>query len=714
MSTNRQILLLGLLLWAQCLFVGSTFRTLPIMSGFAAMITLVIVLLRYFRPSRPTYPQKAKRWWIAPVGTLAFLTNLAVVLPWRATGQLSEETNYVYLVIDSLAHTSMTFALLLWSRRPATGHPSMIPLGCVVVLMSCAAGGASSSLTAQTALALTICIGFVLGCELILKHQLGFGELSSQNSPSSQVSKWLVPIFSLLVLSVLLMGTSGVANGTNMILPTIQSKLQEELKTSFNAMAEESYVGGTRYVRGSELGSLRKHMLGDPAEIAVQAYCQIAPGYLRGSVFDQYFRGRWIDSGSFEYQRYTRTARIPDQMIPPSSMGTTELNVTTRQPLNHFDLLPNPPNKIIPVEVLSDPSKGSIIFTPLNSFWIEASSQEIAYTPHGVVRSGVDVRRPYVIGVGQRLPPTQLIPEIQEFTLQIPSRLEMSLREYGSNIVGEANTPAKIANAVSEHFQSQYGYSLNTKIDRPRNEDPIAYFLDTQHDAHCEFFASATVMLLRSLGVRSRYVTGYIVDEISEDETGLWLGRNRDAHAWAEAYDEMTQTWFPVESTPGRTYRTIEPEQDALIAGDASGNLLENQTGLDESLFENLFNWLAAIRFSEPIVILFRVAQLPVFLGLVFFIWKRHRKATSSLDAKEELRCRRMLRRADRLLRRMNLNRAPSETLWQFSDRIHHAAGQVNVTNRQQRMLKQYADWYRAFASARYQGLSPSPVQRQS
>ncbi|MBL6725100.1 MAG: hypothetical protein ISQ09_08420, partial [Rubripirellula sp.] len=115
MSTNRQILLLGLLLWAQCLFVGSTFRTLPIMSGFAAMITLVIVLLRYFRPSRPTYPQKAKRWWIAPVGTLAFLTNLAVVLPWRATGQLTEETNYVYLVIDSLAHTSMTFALLLWS-----------------------------------------------------------------------------------------------------------------------------------------------------------------------------------------------------------------------------------------------------------------------------------------------------------------------------------------------------------------------------------------------------------------------------------------------------------------------------------------------------------------------------------------------------------------------------------------------------------------------
>ena len=134
------------------------------------------------------------------------------------------------------------------------------------------------------------------------------------------------------------MGTSGIANGTSMILPTIQSKLQDELQTSFNAMAEESYVGGTRYVRGSELGSIRQHMLGDPNDIAVQAFCDLPPGYLRGSAFDIYFRGRWIDSGSYEFERYTQQPKTPDRRILPTSPGTQELNVPTRQPLNRFVL----------------------------------------------------------------------------------------------------------------------------------------------------------------------------------------------------------------------------------------------------------------------------------------------------------------------------------------------------------------------------------------
>ena len=252
-------------------------------------------------------------------------------------------------------------------------------------------------------------------------------------------SKWLGPIFSLLALSILMMGTSAIANATSLVLPTIQSRLQEQLQTSFDAMGEESYVGGTRYVRGGRLGSLRQHMMGDPAEVALQVYCQVPPGYLRGTVFDRYRRGRWLDSGSFEYERFTRKPRIPDTMVPRSGLGSQELNVEVTEPLNRFQLVAQEPAKTINLEVLTDPSKGSLVFLPLASYWLEASSLELAVTSHGIVRSGIDVRRPYVVGVGSNLPPTELSVQTQETTTEVAESIQPVVQQYSRQICGRVS-----------------------------------------------------------------------------------------------------------------------------------------------------------------------------------------------------------------------------------------------------------------------------------
>ncbi len=712
MTAQRQAQLLGILLWAQCVFVGTTFRTFAAITLFAACITLVVFLkLRLKPPTNLSIQSRPTQWWKTTIAVGGFMIVMGIIAQWRATTRINENINYVYLVIESLGHTSVIFGFILWLIFPVRGHASMIPLGCVVALMACAAGGASSSLTAQTAVALTTCIGFLIGCEIILKGKHGFGSNPHTAISDPNLSKWLGPTFSLLVLSLLLMGSSGVANGTNLILPTIQSRLQEELQTSFNAIAKESYVGGTRYVRGSELGSLRQHMLGDPAEVAVQSYCQIAPGYLRGSVFDLYFRGRWIDSGSFDSERYTRQPRIPDQMIQPKGIGSAERRVQTQQPLNRFELIADTPEKIIEAEIISDPSKGSLIFTPLTSYWIEASSQEVAYTSHGVIRTGIDVRRPYIVGVAQELPPTPLDSAIQLTTLQVPERISEKIREYATEIAGSASTPQTIAKAISDHFQSEYGYSLTTNPERPRYTDPIEFFLAKKHDAHCEYFASATVILLRSLGVNARYVTGYVLDEMSEDDPELWLARNRDAHAWAEAYDAEAQRWFPVESTPGRTYRTIEPEQIDLIMDESGESFRENLTNFDDGFLRNLIDLFASTRVSEPLVIAFRIMQLPLFVVLTLYLWRRNKKTAQDLNAKEEIRCKRMLRNVDRLMNRAQLTRSPSETLWQFADRINDTANRHQPTDSQHLYLAKCAEWYRNFAVARYQGQRPQPLQ---
>ena len=82
-------------------------------------------------------------------------------------------------------------------------------------------------------------------------------------------------------------------------------------------------------------------------------------------------------------------------------------------------------------------------------------------------------------------------------------------------------------------------------VDRP------LYFLRSIHSGHCEMFASATVMLLRSQGIPARYVTGIVCGE----QTGNFrVCRRRDLHAWVEAWDQKRRGWYYVETTPAAAF----------------------------------------------------------------------------------------------------------------------------------------------------------------
>lgn len=94
-------------------------------------------------------------------------------------------------------------------------------------------------------------------------------------------------------------------------------------------------------------------------------------------------------------------------------------------------------------------------------------------------------------------------------------------------------------------LSSRHGYSTTFL---PGEGDPIRWFLEHPgSDAHCEVFASATALLLRSVGIPARYVVGYLAHE--RDRQGNWIVRARDAHAWVEAWCDGEQ-WVTIEATP--------------------------------------------------------------------------------------------------------------------------------------------------------------------
>lgn len=103
--------------------------------------------------------------------------------------------------------------------------------------------------------------------------------------------------------------------------------------------------------------------------------------------------------------------------------------------------------------------------------------------------------------------------------------------------------------AVAHYFAVNYHYSL-WQPGQPAgdtNSTPLADFLLRTHAGHCEYFATATVLLLRELHIPARYAVGYYVHEPSGHH---YVVRERDAHAWTLVWNHRTGAWENFDTTP--------------------------------------------------------------------------------------------------------------------------------------------------------------------
>jgi transglutaminase-like putative cysteine protease len=79
------------------------------------------------------------------------------------------------------------------------------------------------------------------------------------------------------------------------------------------------------------------------------------------------------------------------------------------------------------------------------------------------------------------------------------------------------------------------------------NDTPLSRFLLETRSGHCEYFATATVLLLRQLGIPARYAVGYAIHEPRGDS---YVVRQRDAHAWCLVWDKEHELWRDFDTTP--------------------------------------------------------------------------------------------------------------------------------------------------------------------
>ena len=742
-TLSRQQLTIAGLMLVLALFTARTFQSWGIVSVLTIATVCLSALRLRERREQPSRERKTGQstaalrsteefrdlgrsgWWQWFLG-LAITFLVCFVRAGQYVGH--ESFNPLLLMMDMIAHGSLTAILSLWILQHCHGQLLMLCLGLFIMLSCVASGGASQSLEGQTTIALITAIGFAFASEAVLDERTKRqNRKRSENRPRSEVSDGyatdafssgiqsghatrksrLGALLSIFVLSTILIVSSTVAELTDRALPNVQTAVQRTLKDTIDVAAGSATTAGTRYVNGATIGSVRESISRQPDEIALRIYAESAPGYLRGTVFDFFIQNNWYQASSRTVRPNSYSTSMEDRFIVASGNATTALQNNIGRRLRRFEIYPSGNLSIKTMEIKNDPLKGTKIFLPANTRWIEARAREISVNYHGLIMHGIDVRAPYVAGVAPERAEVNLDIRQKRVHLFIDNSSKNSVETTAEQICGEAKGPREIADRIINYFATNYSYSLQ-RSERPRGSNPIEFFLTKQTSGHCELFASATVLLLRARGVPSRYVTGYVSDEFEDDES-YWVARNRDAHAWAEAYDTETKRWFAVESTPGRRYRSLSFDDSALENGEPGSADSVELEDVQSPIWSSIRSFFAFFIASDPLARTFRLGQVPLFFFLVFLLWRRIRESRMEPEEAMDRQSRKMLSKMDRRMRRLSLVRRRNETLHQFADRIEaRYSGESDATIG---WAQKIADAYRAFATARYQGLQPPELE---
>jgi hypothetical protein len=144
----------------------------------------------------------------------------------------------------------------------------------------------------------------------------------------------------------------------------------------------------------------------------------------------------------------------------------------------------------------------------------------------------------------------------------------------------ETEGPLDRALALERHFllAGRYKYSLSLDFARDRELDPIEDFVANHRTGHCEYFAGALVLMLRSQGIPARMIVGYKGGDFNSIGA-YYQVRQKHAHAWVEALlpagaapeweiageESGGGTWYRLDPTPSSTAVASDDGEDGLL-----------------------------------------------------------------------------------------------------------------------------------------------------
>ncbi|MDQ3219637.1 MAG: DUF3488 and transglutaminase-like domain-containing protein, partial [Acidobacteriota bacterium] len=129
---------------------------------------------------------------------------------------------------------------------------------------------------------------------------------------------------------------------------------------------------------------------------------------------------------------------------------------------------------------------------------------------------------------------------------QLPSKLDERIEILAEQITRNIANRYDAARAVESYLQNSFGYTLEQKSG---GDQPLADFLFNVKEGHCEYFATAMALMLRTQGIATRVVNGFQQGEYNET-ADVYVVRQKNAHSWVEVYFPGENAWVPFDPTP--------------------------------------------------------------------------------------------------------------------------------------------------------------------
>lgn len=267
---------------------------------------------------------------------------------------------------------------------------------------------------------------------------------------------------------------------------------------------------------------------------------------------------------------------------------------------------------------------------------------------------------------------------IKERYTNLPEQLPSRIYDLAAEITEGYDNDYDKLKAIEEYLLTNYTYSF--EVDQvPEGEDFVDYFLFESKKGYCTYYATSMAVLGRCIGVPTRYVEGFLGKFNVRDEEYMYLVKNSQAHAWAEAYIEGIG-WIPFEATTpffSDRYTTWpKPQKQSTDNNTGGSNAYENQPPLmpyqNDSNIEEVVT-IEGNKSEEIIsgVIMFLSAILILFLILVIYyniLKYQYKKIFEKADNNKKIDL--MFRRILQKLKREGFYLAQQETILMLSERV--------------------------------------------
>lgn len=408
----------------------------------------------------------------------------------------------------------------------------------------------------------------------------------------------------------------------------------------------------------------------------------------RGAVLEKYVNGRWIYDGQGLRQRSYRelTRDFLRQEIKLYPLGTDAVFIA------------GDPRACVALEPIEN-----ILVHPINRTFFRDPTADLRSSlryfalshPDGAVSAQAPPAR--WVGVP---PQTLTVPlELQQLATTVHDRLRQQ-----EGLQTERERALFLESWLRD--SGEFSYSLNMTIVDP-SVDPIHDFFFNRKAGHCEYYASALVMMLRAAGIHARMVTGFKGGTEDAARNTLTV-RQLHAHAWVEAW--IDEQWLQLDGTPMTRLESVQSIQSgggwsrwySRMQSVWNDGLTWSKDDQDELIFNPMrravsTTWNTLKSPAEGVQRMARSARrflsdpsqwfswqgglvVVIFLLLLVAVWKFIRFLIAAISRQRQLAAQReaggstvaFYARFESLLGRLGLTRGSAETPREFAIQVHN------------------------------------------